>query len=794
MLTASTLAGIVVSEGTLVLETNARYARMHGYDPGEVAGKHLTDFLAPVERQSLREAVRSGREVIEEYRALRKDGSEFIVEVHSRRVLLAGRTVRITEARDASERGRTAVALQASEERFRCVLDNSVDVAYRRNLATNCYDYLSPAAEGVLGYTVAELERMPLSEVLALMHPEDVPFVKHEIARTLDGAGSVAKVEYRFRDKKGRYRWVADSFRMLLDGEGRPLYCVGFVRDIGERRAVEEELERRRLEVERSERLYRAIGESIDYGVWVCTPDGRNTYASESFLKLVGLTQDECSDFGWGKVLHPEDAGETLLAWRECVSTGVTWYREHRIRGADGKWHSILARGVPVRDPAGQIHCWAGINLDISRLKRAEARADLLAETAAQLLKTDSPREVIDALCRKVMRFLDCDAFFNLLADEKKDRLCLNAFDGITEEEVASVQWLDHGIRKCGCALRETRHYVVPDLSNEQSPCATLAGALGMQALACYALKVRDRVLGTLSFGSRSRPRFAGEELETMNSVADLVAIAIERQRIQSELKRANTELEQHVLERTRSLQETTDQLNTFCYSIAHDLRAPIRAQVGYAQLLLSKFGQTLGAEGRQYAERIADAAERQGELVGDLLAHMSLNRSELPLEPVDLNAAVRNARIDLAYQIRKRKASLEVGPLPACILANPASLHLILTNLLSNALKFVDRQVRPEVRIWSESRSGFVRLWVEDNGIGIPAESLSKLFGVFQRLHTRNDYPGTGIGLAIVRKAAQRMGGRVGVLSTPGKGSRFWLELPQVQPGVTSPPPDVGL
>lgn len=121
-----------------------------------------------------------------------------------------------------------------------------------------------------------------------------------------------------------------------------------------------------------SERLYRTIGETIDYGVWTCDPSGRNTYASESFLKLVGMTQEECSGFGWGRVLHPDDRHRTLEAWRECVRTGGRWDVEHRFLGVDGKYHHILARGAPVRDDDGKLVCWAGINLDITALREAE--------------------------------------------------------------------------------------------------------------------------------------------------------------------------------------------------------------------------------------------------------------------------------------------------------------------------------------------------------------------------------------------------------------------------------------
>jgi PAS domain S-box-containing protein len=139
-------------------------------------------------------------------------------------------------------------------------------------------------------------------------------------------------------------------------------------------RALRYAIERKRGEeaLRESEKVRLAIGESIDYGVWVRAPDGRNTYASESFLKLVGLTQEQCSNFGWRDVLHPDDAERTIAAWKECARTEGRWDIEHRFRGVDGEWHPVLARGVPVRDEQGRVTCWAGINLDISVQKRAE--------------------------------------------------------------------------------------------------------------------------------------------------------------------------------------------------------------------------------------------------------------------------------------------------------------------------------------------------------------------------------------------------------------------------------------
>jgi PAS domain S-box-containing protein len=163
----------------------------------------------------------------------------------------------------------------------------------------------------------------------------------------------------------------------VKDSNGRVVRWFGTNTDISEQKAVEEALRN-------SERLYRAIGEAIPYGVWVCDPEGRNTYTSESFLKLLGITQQQCSEFGFSKLLHPEDAQREIPAWKECIRTGGIWDSEARVRSADGKWHPILSRGVPVRDDRGQIVCWTGINLDISRLKDAE-RALVRSEKLASV-------------------------------------------------------------------------------------------------------------------------------------------------------------------------------------------------------------------------------------------------------------------------------------------------------------------------------------------------------------------------------------------------------------------------
>jgi PAS domain S-box-containing protein len=273
----------------------------------------------------------------------------------------------------------------------------------------------------------------------------------------------------------------------------------------------------------------------------------------------------------------------------------------------------------------------------------------------------------------------------------------------------------------------------------------------------------------------------AGKILNWVGDALDMEVYAVRpvlASRTEEDARAITSQLESKVIERTRALQETTEQLNEFVYSVAHDLKAPIRAQAAFAALLLSNYGPLLGEQGRDFAERIVAAAHRQGDLIRDLLSHVGLSRAEFPIMQVDLARTLEQAQMELQIEIQQKQAVMEWLVNDTAVLANPASLQLAVTNLISNAIKFVPRGKRPEVRIRTQKIDGFIRLLVEDNGIGIPAEHRDKVFELFQRLHAREDYPGTGIGLAIVKKAVERMGGRVGLESEPGKGSRFWMDL----------------
>lgn len=259
-------------------------------------------------------------------------------------------------------------------------------------------------------------------------------------------------------------------------------------------------------------------------------------------------------------------------------------------------------------------------------------------------------------------------------------------------------------------------------------------------------------------------------------------AMEVELERAHEELQNYARKLESTVAERTAHLQATIAELEGVSYSLSHDMRAPLRTIQSFSQIVLAEADGNLGPMERGLLQKIINAAERLDRLIQDVLIYSKVAREKIDLKPVDVERLLRQVlaeRPDL--QMPKAVIEMQSPLMPVC--AHEAYLSQCITNLLDNGVKFVAAGTQPKVTIRSESRDNRVRLWFEDNGIGIPAESQKRIFGLFERLHTQTAYPGTGIGLSIVRKAAERMGGKVGVESEPGRGSRFWLELKKVEP-----------
>jgi PAS domain S-box-containing protein len=308
-----------------------------------------------------------------------KNGHELVID--SRWALRRGEQgtqVSVLEInRDVTDKKRADVALHETQARVReraeeletlmdavpAIVFVAHDVECRRLTGNRAaYEFMQMRPGSNLSNTAPEGERPTHFRVFRGGVEQAAEHLPLQVA----ARGSAVRgeeLEIVFAD--GQRRHMYGSAIPLTGENGEPRGAIGSFLDITGRKRIEEALRQ-------SERVYRGIGESIEYGVWVCDAEGRNVYASDSFLEMTGLSQEECAGFAWTRLLHEDDREDTIASWKECVRSSIPWYREHRVLGVDGKYHPILARGVPVYDEEGALVCWAGTNLDIARLKEAQ--------------------------------------------------------------------------------------------------------------------------------------------------------------------------------------------------------------------------------------------------------------------------------------------------------------------------------------------------------------------------------------------------------------------------------------
>lgn len=547
---------------------------------------------------------------------------------------------------------------------------------------------------------------------------------------------------------------------------------------------------RAEIALRESEERFRRALDNIPDVVVIYDRDLRIRFINAATRRITGRAESDFIGKRDSEILPPQVYEPYLPTLKSAFETGTVQIIETHLTLPGTGTYDLRITCVPLLDDEGKVREVLGITHDFTERKRADEQIQKQIEMLTAL--NQGARQLVESLdlaqvAMQVAKSCVDDfgarlAWIGRAEPGGSVSLLTHYPPGIEYPHQIVVRWDDspHGAGPTGRAIRCGAPVVLDDISTNQTytPWRDAALAEGFTTSASFPLISRQRPFGILNLYSDEPGFFDDARQEFFQTYAHQAAAALENARLFEELQGEAARLEARVAERTAQLGETNAELEAFASSVAHDLRAPLRAMHGLSQALLEDYGKHLDETGREYARRVVNAAQRMDLLIRDLLAYSRLSREGLERTPISLGAVVASVLAEMESELRERTAIIDCAELTHTVLAHRATIESIITNLISNAVKFVEPGVASEVRLRAEEREGFVRLWVEDNGIGIDPRHQSQIFRVFERLHGIETYPGTGIGLAIVRKGVERLGGQCGVESALGKGSRFWIEL----------------
>ncbi len=735
----SSLGMLIVDSNLQVEDVNDIHCDMLGYTRKELFEVSWPDFTHPDDVEREKEyfsRLQSG--AINSYnlekRFVRKNGEILYghLKVESIRNTGDEPDYYIGFIQDISERKLAEEALKKSEELLRYFFDAKVIGMMLVDMDMNWLQVNDQFCD-MLGYTQDEMKQLTWA---GLTHPEDLDNNTQLYEDTIAGLRDGYNIQKRYVHKNGESVHINLSVECVRNADGKPNFFIAFVEDITKRVISERE-------AHESELRFKRLVDTMQEGLNVVDTDFNIAFSNESLCKMLGYSLDEligrpAIDLFDGDDLEITKQQIELRKEGEYNTYEVAWTRK------DGSKVQTVLSPRPAYDSEGKFIGSIGVVTDITEQKRieeelavSEVRFDAaFANTviAMSINKIEGPYVTVNpAMC----------TFTGYTEEELLTKTNLDiTYPDDQEETVKNCQYLIDG--HADHFLMEKRY-------------VNKAGEIRWDLLSLAI--VRD---------DNSEPLYFVPQIQDIT----------ERKELELEIQEHQIHLESEVNSRTAELATANKELQAFAHSVSHDLKAPLRSIEGFADMLQEDYGERLEETGHDYLSEISDGAIRMGEMVDDLLSHATLGQSFVNVAEVDLDEIINKIRQDLRHDIKEKNAKIQVKDSLGKVTGHKTTLEALLQNILSNAVKYVDPEVRPEVMISrSETEKEYI-IAVKDNGIGIEKEHQDKIFGIFQRLHTRDEYPGTGIGLAIAEKAVQLHGGRLWLESEPYSGTTFYFSI----------------
>ncbi|MBE9045196.1 PAS domain S-box protein [Pleurocapsales cyanobacterium LEGE 10410] len=576
------------------------------------------------------------------------------------------------------------------------------------------------------------------------------------------------------------------SFKFpLFDEKQQVVSIVGIAKDITEDKQFKAQLEM-------SEVRFRSTFEQAAVGIAHVAPDGRWLRVNQKFCQIVGYTKPELLQKTFQEITHPEDLQLDLEYIRQMLSGEIESFSiEKRYLRQNNTVVWINLTVSLVRNSAGEPDYFISVVEDISdrhelkvSLQKSLRRLSNLHLIDRAILEVQEPQEISQIAIANIRKFLACQRVTIVAFEPEQETATILATRSIAGQTTNGLQMSLKVWQNLIAQIEQNldHNYFVAYLSQlpELSTAVPQLQIAGLNCLIAFPLKVGGTLLGILKIWVENLGMVTTEELNIVSEVSNQLAIALQQARLYKQNQIYTQELETKVAQRTAQLEEINQELKAFTYSISHDLKAPLRAIQGFATALQEDYGENLDNLGNEYTWRLINSAQQMEKLIQDLLTYSRLTRSQIQLHSVNLSAIVAKLIEQLEFDQEQKQAQITVDEPLSPVMGSKTILLQIIDNLLSNAIKFVAPGTTSQVHIWTEETGQTVRLWIEDNGIGIKPEHQERIFQVFERLHGNESYFGTGIGLAIAKKGIERLGGKIGVDSQPDRGSRFWIECPK--------------